>query len=478
MSVSDNYVPIKQLGNGSTTAFTSSTWTILSSSYLKVYLEDTTTGVQTLQTLGSDYTLTFGSTGFTVTFTTAPPNTKYVVIGRSTALDQTNPYKTSSGYQGGVLEDSLDKLTNMVQENAQLLGRSLNFPLGDTTSGALPTVAARKGLVLYFDSVTGAPAVGAASTTAISAAMIPVVGAATLAAARAAMVAATSGANGDITSLSALTDSLSGLRNIVINGGFTVNQRVYVSGATLAAGVYGHDRWKAGASGGDYSFTQLESNTQITIASGKSLIQVIENKNVQATRYVLSWSGTAQARIGVNSATPSGSYAASPIVITGQTIGTTMSIEFNTGTLGTVQIKAESSLSVGTPFESRTFAQELGFCQRHYQKAASYSVSPTAATTQSFSAPAPSNIANGGYISQIQFRNSMGGAPTVTTRPYSTPANTSRCSNGSGTDYGANSASVAGITTEGFGVWNNSGGTLTASGNQLILFSWEAEWEL
>ena len=64
------------------------------------------------------------------------------------------------------------------------------------------------------------------------------------------------------------------------DAGFIINQRVYVSAATLASGAYGHDRWKAGASGGNYSFTQLASNTQITIASGKSLKQVVEDKNV------------------------------------------------------------------------------------------------------------------------------------------------------------------------------------------------------
>ncbi|MBF0293454.1 MAG: hypothetical protein HQK86_15000, partial [Nitrospinae bacterium] len=52
-------------------------------------------------------------------------------------------------------------------------------------------------------------------------------------------------------------------KNIVINGGFTINQRGYVSSATLASGAYGHDRWKAGAGGGDYSFTQLASATTI-----------------------------------------------------------------------------------------------------------------------------------------------------------------------------------------------------------------------
>lgn len=160
-----------------------------------------------------------------------------------------------------------------------------------------------------------------------------------------------------------------GFRNVLINAGFTVNQRAYASAATLASGAYGHDRWKAGASGGDYSFTQLASNTQITIASNKTLIQVIEDKNVQATSYVLSWTGTALARYAVNSATPAGSYAASPIVITGQTVGTVMSIEFgngaSAGTLGTVQLEAGA---VATSFERRPYSVELDMCKRYYKR--------------------------------------------------------------------------------------------------------------
>jgi len=152
-------------------------------------------------------------------------------------------------------------------------------------------------------------------------------------------------------------------KNLLIDAGFIINQRAYVSAATLASGAYGHDRWKAGASGGDYSFTQLASNTQITIASGKSLIQVVEDKNVNGTSYVLSWTGTAQARYAVNSATPSGSYAASPIVITGQTAGTTMSVEFNTGTLSKPQLELGA---VATSFDYRPYGTELALCQRYY----------------------------------------------------------------------------------------------------------------
>jgi hypothetical protein len=152
--------------------------------------------------------------------------------------------------------------------------------------------------------------------------------------------------------------------NCLIDPNFTVNQRNYVSNATLAAGVYGHDRWKAGASGGDYTFTQLPQSTQITIKSGKSLIQVIEDKNVIGGTYTLSWTGTAQARFGINSATPSGAYAASPITITGQTAGTVMSVEFNEGTLGKVNC---ANSSVALPFMPKSYDEELRDCMRYCQ---------------------------------------------------------------------------------------------------------------
>ena len=185
-------------------------------------------------------------------------------------------------------------------------------------------------------------------------------------------------------------------KNLLIDAGFTINQRGYVSAATLASGAYGHDRWKAGASGGDYSFTQLASNTQITIASGKSLIQVVEDKNVSGTSYVLSWTGTAQARYAVNSATPAGSYAASPIVITGQTAGTTMSVEFNTGTLSKPQLELGA---VATSFDQRAYSQELAMCQRYYQLVACNGRARAAGATYEYEWP-------------LNFYNQMRATPT------------------------------------------------------------------
>jgi hypothetical protein len=153
--------------------------------------------------------------------------------------------------------------------------------------------------------------------------------------------------------------SVNGFRNRLINGNFVINQRVYVSGTATSAGVYMHDRWKAGAGGGTYTFTQTKGDTTITITAG-TIQQVIEDLNLpEGGTYTLSWAGTAQGRVGA------GSYAASPITVTGLTAATSATVEFNAGTLGKTQFEVGS---VATPFERRDYGRELVMCQRYYQK--------------------------------------------------------------------------------------------------------------
>jgi hypothetical protein len=165
---------------------------------------------------------------------------------------------------------------------------------------------------------------------------------------------ALAGSESLVDAVAAIQAQLSG-RNAIINGDFGINQRAVSGTVTLSAGAYGHDRWKAGASGCTYTFATSANVTTLTITAS-SLIQVIEGVNLDSGTYVLSWTGTAQGKIGA------GSYSASGV--TGSaTGGTNLSIEFNTGTVSLVQFEKGS---VVTPFERRSRAMEDTLCRRYY----------------------------------------------------------------------------------------------------------------
>jgi hypothetical protein len=146
---------------------------------------------------------------------------------------------------------------------------------------------------------------------------------------------------------------LAGNRNKLINGNFGVNQRVVSGTVTLAANAYGHDYWKAGASGCTYTFATVNNVTTITITAG-SLTQIINGKNLFSGTHVLSWVGTAQGRVGA------GAYGASGLTasVTG---GANTTVEFGTGTLSLAQFEPGT---IPTIFEFRL--NELQLCQQRY----------------------------------------------------------------------------------------------------------------
>ena len=153
-------------------------------------------------------------------------------------------------------------------------------------------------------------------------------------------------------------------RNLIINGNFLVNQRVYVNGTATASGSYMHDRWKSTTTSSNYTFTQGTPDTTITIAAG-TIAQVVEDKNVAGGVYTLSWTGTATARVGVSGNSPVGSYAASPITTSSATAGQQITIEFSTGTLGLVQLEPGTK---ATPYERQNYTDQLIQCQRYYYR--------------------------------------------------------------------------------------------------------------
>ena len=156
MSITDNYSPDKSVGNGSTVIFTGN-WSPLSASYMRVYLELISTGVQTLVDQGGaadQYTLSFDQSGYIVTMNTAPTSDYNLIRARDVSIDQTVPYKTSKGWQGIVNEDSYDKITAIAQDQQDQIDRTPKFPIGSSvTNAALPEPIDGYGLI--WDGVTG-----------------------------------------------------------------------------------------------------------------------------------------------------------------------------------------------------------------------------------------------------------------------------------------------------------------------------------
>ena len=166
------------------------------------------------------------------------------------------------------------------------------------------------------------------------------------------------------------------------NAGFAINQRSYVSGTALASGAFGHDRWKGGAGGCTYTFTQSGSPaTTVTITAG-TLQQVVEGAAIVGGIYTLSWTGTAQGRVGA------GSYAASPVTTASLTAAANATIEFNTGTLGRVKFEAGST---ATPWVADPPQPAFAKCQRFYIGNVQVNLSGTSTTgvTESFPVTLP-----------------------------------------------------------------------------------------
>ena len=155
MPIADTYVPLKTQGNGSTVDF-SFNFPIIAAANLRVYLELISTGEQTLQVLGTHYTVVFNDNtpGGTVTMVTAPSALYNVIRARAIPKTQTDTLTTAGGFQASVVQRAFDKLTAMVQDVYEQVSRSIKTPIGSTVTITLP--APDDGLGLAWDGTSGA----------------------------------------------------------------------------------------------------------------------------------------------------------------------------------------------------------------------------------------------------------------------------------------------------------------------------------
>jgi hypothetical protein len=165
-----------------------------------------------------------------------------------------------------------------------------------------------------------------------------------------------------------------GFRNKIINGDFRINQRNYIKNTNLASGSYGFDRWKSTFTNTSLDFASVPNGQIVTISDGGSIEQVIEQANVPAGGYVLSWTGTATGRVYNSGSTPP-SYAASPITVYldgTQNVEVEFTASGGTKTLHNVQLEqaliSVNASFIATPFEQRPIGTELSLCQRYFAR--------------------------------------------------------------------------------------------------------------
>jgi hypothetical protein len=228
--------------------------------------------------------------------------------------------------------------------------------------------------------------------------------------------------------------------NILINSNFLVNQRVVSGTVILSSNVYGHDRWKAGASGCTYTFATSNGVTTITITAG-SLIQTIEDLNLGPGNHTLSWTGTAQGKLN------GGSYGSSPVTET-VTGGSNVEVEFGTGTVIKPKVEIGSS---ATQYIYENIADEIFKCMRYFEK--SYSCDVAVGTATENGCVLEYDIRNSVQMAGYQFKVCKRIVPTC--QCYSTETGTA----GKVYNNGDISGTITRIATTGFSSLATTGGS-------------------
>lgn len=126
-------------GNGATTSF-SYDFKVIDEDHLVVTLKDSS-DVETVQTITTNYTVTGvgANGGGTVEMVVAPASGETLTISRAVPLTQEVDLANRGGVQPEVLETAYDKLTQSVQDQAELFGRVPRFPVSSSlTNVELP----------------------------------------------------------------------------------------------------------------------------------------------------------------------------------------------------------------------------------------------------------------------------------------------------------------------------------------------------
>lgn len=156
----------------------------------------------------------------------------------------------------------------------------------------------------------------------------------------------------DLSSASQLALLSGGMRNLLINPLFNVNQRGYAGGAVGAGNTYTYDRWRVVTSGQSAPLSGI-----IVTAPAGGMEQVVEGANIIGGTYCLSWTGTAVAQVNGSTVANGGTVS-----LTG---GANATVKFIGGTVSLPQLERGS---IPTVFDQRFVGSELAMCQRYFQR--------------------------------------------------------------------------------------------------------------
>jgi len=136
MTVASSTSRVSYSGNGSTTAF-SVPFYFLENAHLRVILRSST-GVETVQVITSDYTVSGeGSpSGGTITMLVAPALGETIVIVRNVPRTQETDYTANDPFPADSHERALDKLTMVTQQMQEELDRSAKLPVTSSEDAA------------------------------------------------------------------------------------------------------------------------------------------------------------------------------------------------------------------------------------------------------------------------------------------------------------------------------------------------------
>ena len=128
MTVSSTNTRNSYSGNGSTTVF-AYTFKIFDDDDITVIIRTDSTGAETTKTKTTHYSVSgVGSaSGGNITFGSAPASGETVVLLRTTARTQTTDYVPNDPFPAATHEDALDKLTFLVQELEEEIGRAIKL---------------------------------------------------------------------------------------------------------------------------------------------------------------------------------------------------------------------------------------------------------------------------------------------------------------------------------------------------------------